>query len=1001
MVNKMKKIKKRLIALGAVCIMAASAISLNLFRVDAAQEFSLADNFSDSKHTKNMWSPDLSGKVENGTLKLAEATEKYLVSDSIWDEGNKPTKFSFTAYTADSDKESADGGLAVQLLSAGDTNVVLTLNTTQQYQYHKLTTGNFTYATNNEIESNGRIWQTGFGGAKNVQVPVTYTASYDWSKWDTDGIVTITVTRQLNGNSAKAVIVCTYGGNAKPETFKVGFQNQNTKRGVLTHMVDDVSVEYKVSETKLIQLTNERYEAFEKNKSYEKANAFMQIYKTLADTSKNEVAANYKKVCAWLQAQAGAYTDNFNNADKTETMWTNRFVDLVSDEKIVLDGVTDAYLISDEMWADGNKPSKLSFTAYTSKSSIDWPDAGLDVQVLSSADVNLVFGINTAQGQGFHRFDASEVMTIKSVDGQDYSKLPSDKIDGQKRVKLMKDMTAAGSNKTIPIPYTFTYDWSKWDEVAEGQKPQVTITITADFTANGGIKKKDVVVFECNAKTKPETFKVGFAGGRSGEASTVDDVTVEYRVSEEKLKEQVAAKYDDFVNGKSYALANTFLTAYKTLTSTNQTALKNEYDAVCTWVKTQSGGLSDDFSDKNKTNILWTNGLVDKVTDDESATLAGATEKYLISDDVWETGKKPVRFSFTTYTDTTVESGKWPDNGLAVQLLAFGDSNVAVTMNTGQSYQYHKVTTKDFTFEEAHEIQKNGRLWQTTFGTLANVKAPVTYTFTYDWSDWDTNKAVTITAIREYEGVTAKADIKCTYTGEGQPDTFKVGFQNQALSQVIDNVKISDKFEPVILGAAATVNQDDEVTIQVQSDFTIIQGIKSMSGGSLKEFGVIAVPGTKTNAEVQTVLKKMVEGNVTEDADTGSVRQTVNAEPGNWTGIINVTIDNSGKESNIAKRMTAMAYMVFEKDGKMQYYCSSNDSELVKDGVVTMSAIGIIKTALNENSDLELQGALDKYNQTHSKSVTLESLKTVISGTGRTSKDDRTLLQEVFKHLYE
>ncbi len=980
MVNKMKKMKKRLIALGAVCIMAVPAISLNLFHVDAAQEFSLADNFSDSKHTKSMWSPDLSGKVENGTLKLAEATEKYLVSDSVWDEGNKPTKFSFTAYTADSDKESADGGLAVQLLSAGDTNVVLTLNTTQQFQFHKLTTGNFTYAANNEIGSNGRVWQTGFNGVKNVHDPVTYTASYDWSKWDTDGIVTITVTRQLDGNSAKAVIECTYGGNAKPETFKVGFQNQNTGRGVLTHMVDDVSVEYKVSEAKLIQLTNERYESFEKNKNYEKANAFMQIYKTLADASKNDVAANYKKVCAWLQTQAGAYTDNFNNPDKTEIMWTNRFVDKVSDEKIVLDGLTDTYLISDEMWADGNKPTKFSFTVYTDVTfaSGQYIDNGLSVQLLSDGDSNVVVTMNTGQAYQYHK------VTTNNFKFKNANEL-------NENGRLWQTTFGALANVKAPVTYTASYDWSKWDK--DGV---VTITFARQF--DGTTNKVDIVC-TYGENERPDTFKVGFKNVKS--TQVVDDVTVEYRVSEEKLKEQVAAKYDDFVKDKSYALANTFLTAYKTLSSTNQAALKDKYDAVCTWVKTQSGGFSDDFSDKDKTNILWANGLVDKVTDDESATLAGATEKYLISDDVWETGKKPVRFSFTTYTNTTVEAGKWPDNGLAVQLLSFGDSNVAVTMNTGQAYQYHKVSTKNFTFEKEHEIQENGRLWQTTFGTLANVQAPVTYTFTYDWSEWDTKKVVTITAIREYEGVTAKADIKCTYTGEGQPDTFKVGFQNQALSQVIDNVKISDKFEPVILGAAATMNQDNEVIIQVQSDFTILQGIKSMNGGNLKEFGVIAVPGTKTNAEVQTILKKMVEGNVTEDADTGSVRQTVKEEPSYWTGIINVTIDNSGKESNIAKRITAMAYMVFEKDGKMQYYCSSNDSELAKNGVLTMSVIGIIKTDLNENSDLELQGALDKYNQVHSKSVTLESLKTLISGTGKTSKDDRTLLQEVFKHLYE
>ena len=978
----MKKIintKKRFLALAFVCVIAVSAIAMDLFHVDAAQEYILSDNFSDSSHTREMWTSGLNSKIQNETVVLSGVTDTFLISDKMWDKGNKPTKFSFTAYTSTHPGKWPDGGLRVQLLHTESANLEFSINTAQTQGFHKYIATGFTSNRGDAI----RLFNAADAGS-NQTTPFTYTFTYDWSRWDevAEGEqprVTITLEALLRNKKKYTdtiTFVCTE--KDKPDTFNVGFKSEKE-----TSVIDDVSLEFKLSETKLKENLETTYHAFEQDKTYAKANEYLKLYQMLAATSKQEVSESYTAVSNWLKSRVGAFTDDFSNRDKTGTLWAGGLEEFITaDETAVLSGETDTYLISDAMWDAGNKPTKLSFKVYTSEivKAGTYPDGGLEVQLLHSDNATLKLSLNTAQQYYFHKYSTS---------GFDGTGANGTTTTG----RLWQTALGRASNTDTPIEYTITYDWSKWDEVAKGSSPQVTVNFVM-INSKENKKLEYSQTFTYSKNNKPETFKVGFANKKL--TQVIDDVSIEFKVSEAKLKQQLQKKYTLFQAEKTYTTAREYLESYKLLTAISQKEFAESYVAVCDWLKAQPGSLMDDFGSSDKTGVLWSNGLYEKVTDDETAALFGDTDTYLISDEMWDKGNKPVKFSFTTYTSTY--AGGYPDDGLRVQLLYSENVHLEFRINTAQWGGYHKYYTTGLKAD-----RDNLRLWQPATELGSNQDTPIAYTFTFDWSEWEKEGKVTVIAdaIGTNGNKMSTQAITFTCTETKKPDTFKVGFKNQKESAVIDNVQVSCKFEPVMLGAEAVVNQDNRLNIKVRSDFSIIDGITTMNGATLKEFGVVLIPGSLTGETMQKKVREMIEADLQKDEKTGAVRQGLSEQPKNWTGIINVTVDNSGEEDTLGKRLTAMAYMVFEKNGQMQYYYSTNSNEMVKNGALNMSVIGVLKKALEENTDAERERALNSYNEGNHKSESLDSLKALLSGQDTTTKAQKELLQYVFKYLSE
>ena len=967
--KKRKNMKKRLLALASICVMMVTLAPLTFFHTDAAPEYILSDNFSDRTHTKAMWSNGLENYIQDEKVELSGETDAFLISDAMWDEGNKPTKLSFTAYSSSKSTPWPDSGLRVYVLNSQEASLEFGINTAQAQGFHRFLSSSTGFQNEDGTAvtpGNNKLFNAIYAGS-NLTTPFTYTFTYDWSKWDevAEGKspqVTVTIKADFGENQTLAstlTFICT--ADTKPDTFKVGFKSDREST-----VLDDVKLEYKVSEARLKEHLETKYRAFEQEKSYATAKAYLKQYELLAATSKQEVAESYAAVSKWLRAQSGAYTDDFSNADKTATLWTNSL-----DSKIVaenrnteLTGATNAFLISDAMWYEGNKPTKFSFTAYT-KDNIQ-NDDGLRVQLLRSENVRLEFYINTAQWGGYHKYYATGLKADRE------------------NLRLWQPAIELGENTDTPIAYTFTYDWGQWDTESK-------VTVIADAVGKDGSRMTtQTITFTCT-EGKPETFKVGFQNQINSDV--IDDVSLSFRVSEDRLKRQLTEKYETFRQNKTYQTAREYLDDYELLGEASKIEFAESYAAVCDWLKAQPGSLTDDFENADKTAILWTNELDKSFKDDETVELAGETDTFLISDAMWDEGNRPVKFRFTAYSSS--QSTNYPDDGLRVQLLHSENVNLEFRINTAQWGGYHKY------YETGLKANReNLRLWQPAEELGSNTDTPIAYTFTYDWGQWDAEGKVTV--IADAVGKDGKnlstETITFTCTAE-KPDTFKVGFQNHMDSAVIDNIQVSCKFEPVLLGADAVVNQDNEPNVRVRGDFSIIDGITTMSGGTLKEFGIVLMPGSLTSETMQTKIPEMVEADLQTDEDTGCIRQALTEKPKNWTGMINVTVDNSGKGEALGKRLTAMAYMVFEKDGELQYYYSSNNNEIVKKGALNISVIGSLRQSLQENSDSELQRALDGYNQEYNKSETLDHLKTLIGSQDKTTKAQKELLQYVFTYL--
>ena len=897
------------------------------------QSGAYTDDFSKADKTVTLWTNDFEEKITEGQVKLDTAADTFLISDAMWDEGNKPTKFSFTAHTSAQDYVSGDDGLRVQLLHSENVKLEFCINTKQSGGYHMY------FATGLEADTNDlRLWQpsTYLGGDRNP--PNTYTFTYDWSNWDEGRKVTVIVNAVNNGGEQvpekKLTFTCT---GEKPDTFKVGFQNQRN-----SSVIDDVSLSFQVGEATLKSQLAEIYETFAPNPTYQTAREYLKQYELLSATSKQDpkVAESYAAVCDWLKEQSDAYTDDFSIADKTAILWTNDLDSKIveGDENVKLTDTTDTFLISADMWDEGNKPTKLSFTAYTSNHTQD--NDGLRVQLLHSENVKLTFRINTAQGQGFYGMESDDVEGLQSEKTLQW--------------RFWKSGEGMVRNTTIPNTYTFTYDWSKWDT-----DNQVTIKVDAVSGMSGVLQttQTNTFTYPGEAEAKPETFNVGFQNYKN--SAVIDNVKLKYQSSNEKFKTALDGKYSAFLDAQNYATAKAYLKTYELLSDTKKPEVAESYAAVSKWLKGQSGAYTDDFSKADKTVTLWTNDFEEKITEGQ-VKLDTAADTFLISDAMWDEGNKPTKFSFTAHTSAQdYVSG---DDGLRVQLLHSENVKLEFCINTKQSGGYHMY------FATGLEADTNDlRLWQPSTYLGGDRNPPNTYTFTYDWSNWDEGRKVTVIVNAVNNGGEQVPEKKLTFTCTGEkPDTFKVGFQNQRNSSVIDNVQIcyenstTEANALVAKGATISTSFKEGAIIRMGFDYSAMRQYMIGTGETLVNYGAVLKSSEVTATEIKKALENVHKNEKNEEKFTKTTYSADNKymiTVGNPNAPIvpneyNVDIKGSDdiKKGRIDKKICAVGYVITQAaDGKYHYYFTNTETNdpVIEEGLIQKSVMDLLY-ALND-----------------------------------------------------
>lgn len=961
---------------------------------DWLKEQAYTDDFSDKNKTAVMWTNGLSDKITNETVSLSGKTDKYLISDEMWDEGNKPTKLSFTAHSVETNISSADDGLVVQLLSAGNTEVCFHLNTAQQYQFHKVQNSeDFTLEKKGNVNSNSRVWQTGFSGAKDVTDPVTYTFTYDWSKWETEAVVRISVIRQLNNDKVSAVLNLTYNEATKPETFKLGFANNK-----LTHIVDDVSIEYQVSEVKMQEQVLAKYQKFMKNKTYALANEFLTLYETLATSSKEVLTAEYKNVCGWLKA--AAYEDDFANLDKTEMMWTNNLQNQVSEGSVILSGASDLYMISDHVWDNGNVPTKFTISSHALEWTSNWTDAkgGLHLRLLDAEGVSLTFICNTAQDSCYFGFSAKG----GTVTGQ----TSNDGIQTAEDIRVFGQLSNL-NDKTASHKIVVSYDWSKWERTSQ-------VGIRVDITDKNGTSMMErtynaVFTYTGEAEAKPTTFKVGFQSKLDKYA--IDSINLDLQVNNSvNLSDILQEKYQAFASDKCYATADAYMKIYLRLSDSGRKTLdterEKEYQTVYKWLIEQEKAFEDDFSDSDKTKLMWTNELQNMINDNQEAELKGLRQCYLISDAVWKENSRPTEFSFTAKT----KNDESVDQGLYFVLLSSDVADIRIEAATKQTYGYHKCEWAGFTTD-----LDDTRVWHWSTQLETKDDGFNTYTFKYDWSQWDNQGIVKITCIATgANGQETTQIISATYNGEDalKPNTFKVGFENRSYTTVVDNVKISYENPSTVLtakGATISTNLNEGTMLRFGFDYSSMREHMTRKEEELVNYGAILVARKDTDAETMKEQLKTLHGSAadgkftqtTYSSDNMFMVTVGNASATQVPNNYNVDIKGSDniEEGYIDKEICAVGYVITKsEDGTYHYYFTNtvDNEKSIEGGRVKKSVMDLL-TAANKELVSRYDDASDadkatfteavtgfKTNDSDTHTYTMEEYKAVVNGTEST-----------------
>ncbi len=200
------------------------------------------------------------------------------------------------------------------------------------------------------------------------------------------------------------------------------------------------------------------------------------------------------------------------------------------------------------------------------------------------------------------------------------------------------------------------------------------------------------------------------------------------------------------------------------------------------------------------------------------------------------------------------------------------------------------------------------------------------------------------------------------------------------------------------MGATMSVEDNDDKDINVKVGFELKNAVEiaKLNGEEIESFGALLVAGTKDSATMKSELEKALSGNISEKYLLKNYDAKENKIPDEYQ----VSITNSGKAQNLAKRLSAIGFVVTDKG---VYVSENNDSASgIENGVINRSSVGLLKDAFAKTHLPEYEvdatafnTALTEYNSTNNTDYTADDVKSIVSSNFISTAAQRKLLKEL------
>ncbi len=366
-----------------------------------------------------------------------------------------------------------------------------------------------------------------------------YTVWYDWSRWDTENTVTLTVNVKnydgsevilRDGHSSTVVLDYVYHGeaSAKPDKFTIGFENVKGDTFLDEIEIFTSSGLVKEYRDKYSALLNKELSNISKNDIAEIDNAILD-FDALNDESKAELAdeksfIELAKSIAY--SDSGEFTgDDFEDLSYSEKVWNN-----YDKMEIIAENadnnhlkVTDKnYLLTPKFIGDNKLPSKVTFN--------------LKAENLQTFTFYPLYNTKTKEYIDVRFQQQNNLILARTFTSPSWLIMSGSRLVSQSTI-----MSAQTFPYDTPIKFTAEYLWEKWEKynilmidysftgIVEGEAK--TVSVRVSYQLENGEEN----LYECT---------IGFLGSGSN-IHYVDNLTLET----ERVASHVRDKFLDTFSG--------------------------------------------------------------------------------------------------------------------------------------------------------------------------------------------------------------------------------------------------------------------------------------------------------------------------------------------------------------------------------------------------------------------------------------------------------------------
>ncbi len=518
-------------------------------------------------------------------------------------------------------------------------------------------------------------------------------------------------------------------------------------------------------------------------------------------------------------------SDDFEDATASLANWDGLNAgDIVEDganHKLQLTTANQTISLNSEKLGDNCLPSAVSFDCYNSQTANASSTQGLEIDFLSGGDASArvvlqLYSNSTNNSIVVPDANTNFTITTTALDNT-YKDMGS---------YFWASYNHLGSNALLNA--NFYYDWTRWES-------DNIVTVTCGF---GGYDTGKGTSFsmscEYTGNSKPSSF--GFALKHLSETSVIDNV----RFVSNNTFAQDSAAY-----GPSLGTTDDFENANYTSAFWNGGAVVNlgEYDTGKTGVVAKNATglftLSENVLPKNDSLVKL---QLDVNSDARTSGNTQATRVMPLTDGV-----------NTFYIEVT----RYGTNGLGLKYKATGD----------------KATTSGL-YVDSSSGNRNQDYWYMSATNNGSETAIKKLTFDYDWSKWDSDNQITVTAHFDVYGLTdaeiselygkRTATFVLKWGGDNKPDYFTAGIQNITGNAMYDNVAVTSvlgdakaykaKYATILAKTVDTVEEADRETITAAlTEYSELSS--QVQAGLTAEFGKLNALLAKLNEAILSTFK--------------------------------------------------------------------------------------------------------------------------------------------------